>query len=119
MPDIRRIFGDKGEDLAAKTLRKKGMKILERQYKTRIGEIDLIARDRDEIVFVEVKARRSRAFGYPEEAVTNIKIEKIYRVGMQYLKEKKLIDSPWRIDVVAILFKDQEPEIEHISNVSF
>lgn len=117
MPDFRRIFGDSGEDLAARFLKKKKLKILARQYKTKIGEIDLIAKEGDEIVFVEVKARRSLEFGYPEEAVTAIKIEKIHRVGLEYLKEKKLSRVEYRIDVIAIEFENNVPKITHIENV--
>ena len=70
--DPRRLFGNKAEKLAERYLKKKGYKILDRQFVTRYGEIDLVAREGDEIVFVEVKARRSTAFGYPEESVTEV-----------------------------------------------
>lgn len=117
MPDVRRIFGDKGEDLAASVLKKKGMKILERQYKTRYGEIDLIARDGSEIVFVEVKARRTSEFGYPEESVTQAKLQKIASVGAQYLAEKKKEHDPFRIDVIAIEFDHDPPKVTHLIGV--
>lgn len=117
MIDLRRIFGNQAEDLAARFLKKKKLKILERQYKTKIGEIDLIAADGDEIVFVEVKARRSSEFGYPEEAVTPTKIEKIHRVGLQYLKEKGLSRSSYRIDVIAIENNNGNQKITHIEGV--
>lgn len=117
MLDARRIFGNKSEDLAAKYLKNLGLKILERQFKTKIGEIDLIAKDGDEIVFVEVKARKSNEFGYPEESVTPKKLEKIARVGEQYLLMKKLEQSPFRIDVVAIEQKEKQKIITYYKGV--
>ncbi len=117
MPDPRRLFGDSAEDHAARYLKEKGFKVIARQFKTHIGEIDLIAREGDEVVFVEVKARRSPAFGYPEESVTAAKLRKIALVAEQYLKEKNLMTASWRIDVVAILLGDTEPDIHHVKGV--
>ncbi|RMD50459.1 DUF91 domain-containing protein [Candidatus Parcubacteria bacterium] len=76
MPDWRRIFGDKSEAKAVKFLRAAGYKILIRNYRTVFGEVDIVAKDGDEFVFVEVKARHSDKFGYPEEAVTERKKKK-------------------------------------------
>ncbi|MDP2631215.1 MAG: YraN family protein [Candidatus Uhrbacteria bacterium] len=115
MVDARRIFGDSKEVQAARMLEEKGMKILERQFKTRFGEIDLIAKDGSEIVFVEVKARRSVNFGFPEESVTTPKLRKITLVGEEYLSLNNLRRAPYRIDVVAII---EDPfEIRHIEGV--
>lgn len=115
MPHARRQFGNEAEKEAARFLKKAGMKILERQYRTRFGEIDLIAKDGDEIVFVEVKARKSAVFGYPEESVTARKLEKIARVGEHYLARKG--DVPHRIDVVAIEYDQDPPRITHLRAV--
>ena len=114
--DARRLFGNKAERQAAKFLKAKGMTILARQFQTRFGEIDLIACDGDEIVFVEVKARQSDAFGAPEEAVTQTKLRKIAAVGEQFLDQRALNTVAFRIDVVAII---TEPtlEIRHIVGV--
>ena len=117
MPDIRRLFGNRAEQQAAEYLKQKGFRILEWQYKLKIGEIDLVARDGDEIVFVEVKARRSSDFGYPEESVTASKLEKIARVGEEYLRDHKLLNSAFRIDVIAIEQDQQPPKITHIPGV--
>ncbi len=117
MSDLRRLFGNRGEDQAADFLLAKGYKILARQYRTRFGEIDLIAKDGDEIVFVEVKARQSNHFGYPEEAVTSGKLEKIIQVGEFYLKENAWEHLPFRIDVVAIEGKDGSANILHLEAV--
>ena len=119
-PHARREFGNKGEELAEQFLKRAGMQVLERQYKTQTGEIDLICKDAGEIVFVEVKARRSRAFGYPEESVSKNKIEKILAVGQQYLAETGQEVAPYRIDVVAIEFIGTEkPEVTHFSHIGY
>jgi len=115
--DVRRKFGNRGEDLAASYLEKKGLKILARQYTTRLGEIDLVCREGEEIVFVEVKTRATKTFGYPEESVTQKKLEKIARVGEQYLQEYFLEACPFRVDVVAIETDSKEPVITHFRHV--
>jgi putative endonuclease len=114
MTDPRKRFGDRGEDLATDYLVKKGMKILARQYKTKFAEIDLIAKDGDEIVFVEVKTRRSLAFGYPEESVTPVKLRKIQQAAAQYLAENKMNHTPHRVDIIAIHWTDEDQEVHHI-----
>lgn len=117
MPHVRRLFGNASERLAADFLKRQGLKILERQFFTRFGEIDLIAKDDNEIVFVEVKARRSSDFGYPEESVTQKKLEKIAGVGEFYLKQKGWERRPFRIDVVAIEGEGKNVKIHHIVGV--
>lgn len=117
MPDARRIFGDDAEALAAQFLRRAGMSILARQYRTRLGEIDLIVQDGREIVFVEVKARHSMTYGYPEEAVTATKIHRISSAGLWYLREKGWEDRSYRVDVIAIEYYESSPKITHIKGV--
>ena len=95
--------GQRGEDIAWEYLKKRGYKILERNYRCRYGEIDLVAKDGETIVFVEVKSRRSAAFGEPEESVGPAKQKKISTVALCYLEEKHLHDRPARFDVVSIL----------------
>lgn len=104
--DPRRQFGNSAEKLAARFLISKGMKIIKNQYQTRAGEIDLIARDGDEIVFVEVKARRGHEFGYPEESVTQTKLRKIQTTAELFLQKNRLQGAPYRIEVVAIEYQD-------------
>jgi putative endonuclease len=116
--DIRRVFGNSAEDLAAKFLKAKGYRILTKQFTTRYGEIDLIARLGDEVVFVEVKARRGSAFGYPEESVTQKKLEKITLVAQEYLKKKGWESRDHRIDVIAIEYGEGDPEILHLEGVA-
>ncbi|MBN1169076.1 YraN family protein [Candidatus Woesebacteria bacterium] len=111
MPKISkdtRSIGFKGEKYAGIILQEKGYKILEYNFYTRLGEIDLIAEDNDTLVFVEVKLRRSKRFGMPEESVTLKKLEKIKKTGQIYLKKNKLKYYKLRIDVVSLLFEKDE-----------
>ena len=90
----------KGEVGARGFLDKKGYKIIETNFATKVGEIDIIAADGEELVFVEVKARRTTEFGEPIEAVTPQKVRKIALVAKQYLTMKKKMGVPVRFDVV-------------------
>jgi putative endonuclease len=100
--DPRRRLGRWGERLAATHLETLGHVIVERNWRCRAGEIDLVTRDDDTLVFVEVKTRRSRDFGTPEESLTPRKAEKLLRLGEQYVYEHALDDVNWRIDLVAV-----------------
>jgi putative endonuclease len=117
MPHKRRVFGDTAERLAETYLLQKGYTILDRQFLTRIGEIDLIAQDRDEIVFVEVKARHSDAFGYPEASVTKTKLRKIGQTGEIYLRTHGLTGRHFRLDVIAVEFQFHPPRVTHYEAV--
>ena len=112
---LRKLLGSKGEDRAARFLVKQGYKILERNYRTRSGEIDLIAMHEGEVVFVEVKTRTSDAFGAPELAVTPQKRRKMIKAALGYIKYKTLHQVPCRFDVVAIR-ADDERGVELIRN---
>lgn len=108
-------LGEKAEGLAASFFIDKGYHILERNYRRRCGEIDLIVEDRSQLVFVEVKARRSARFGLPQEAVTHHKQQQIIRVAQWYLLEKGYTGRRARFDVLAISFSvTGRPIIEHI-----
>lgn len=109
-----RLLGIKGEDLAVKFLKKKGYRILSRNYKTPLGEIDIIAEDRDTLVFVEVKTRADNSYGLPFEAVNHRKREKLRRVALYYLKNCMKSDAPSRFDVLSIQAGKDKSEIEHI-----
>ncbi len=106
--------GRDGEDIALNYLRKQGYRIIERNYRCRYGEIDLIAKDGKTLVFVEVKSRRSTAFGAPEEAVGAAKQKKISNVALWYLQEKNISNHSARFDVVSILSTGQDQVIELI-----
>ena len=110
-----RLLGDRGERAAARFLRRQGLRVLARGFRARSGEIDLIARDGDILVFVEVKARRQ---GVPAEAVTEEKQRRITLAALQFLRKHGLLEQRCRFDVVAIVWPDdrREPQIEHIRN---
>lgn len=99
---FKKTLGRAGEDRAAQFLAKKGYKILERNYSTRSGEIDLVALHNGEVVFVEVKTRMSDAYGAPELAVNLQKQRRMIKAALGYIKYKKLHQMPCRFDVVAI-----------------
>lgn len=115
--DLRRVFGNSAEELASRFLKGLGYKIIEKQFRTKFGEIDLIAMDGNEVIFVEVKARKSTDFGYPEESVTKSKLRKIAAVSSEYLHRKKLDSVPFRIDVIAIDYSGKKPDLKHIIGV--
>ena len=111
--------GRSGEELAADFLRKRGFKIVERNYKCHFGEVDIIAREADTLVFVEVKTRSSREFGTPAEAVVKRKLDHIKNVASFYRIGKDNLPLGDRIDVVAIeLSAGRSPQIELIENVT-
>ena len=103
-PTARQGLGRTGERLAAETLMSKGYRILERNFRCRQGEIDLVAEDEQDIIFVEVKARRGVSFGLPEDALTMRKRRKLVEVASYYLDLHTCSDRSWRIDVVAVQF---------------
>ena len=112
----RLITGRRGEDEAARFLRKKGYRILKRNYSCRFGEIDLVARDGDTVVFVEVKTRRSSSFGPAAEAVDRRKMGRIKKASEFFLKEFNLTEHAARFDVVCIENREGGPCIELIKN---
>ncbi len=110
-----RKFGDAGEDLACRYLEKQGYEILERnKHYSRFCELDIIAKQKNTVVFVEVKTRKTADFGTPFEAVTKTKYENIKRGVQFYLAENKVKD--YRVDVIGITLKP-EIKIEHLKNV--
>lgn len=95
-------LGKKGEEIAARFLQKQGYRILERNFKKRYGEIDIVAQDQDTLVFVEVKTRFSHEFGPPEESVTPWKLRQIAKTGQFYKILHPELPDLLRIDVVAV-----------------
>ncbi|MDO8786294.1 MAG: YraN family protein [Syntrophales bacterium] len=109
--------GKKGEDIAVDYLTKAGYRIIERNYRCLFGEIDIVARDQDTIVFVEVKSRKSEEFGDPQLSVGVDKQKKISRVSLNYIQEKRLHHCNARFDVVAVkMFPPGNEEVELIQN---
>lgn len=105
-PDPRQQLGLDGEQCAVEALLAQGYVILARRYRTRFGELDIVAREGDTLVFVEVKARRGMAFGLPEDAVHWRKRRRLARLAEAFLAEARLLDVPCRFDVVAIVWHD-------------
>ncbi len=118
MPHARRLFGDASEQLAERYLVERGYTILDRQFLTRLGEIDLVAEVDDEIVFIEVKARHTDEFGYPEAAVTKRKLRKMAHTAEIYLRQKDWTERNFRFDVVAIEHQFSPPRITVFEAVS-
>ena len=114
----RRDVGILGENLAKNFLKKRGYRILESNYRCREGEIDIIARHRDSLVFVEVRTKRSLEFGSPEESITSTKMERLRAVAAHYQQTHNNLPASWRIDVVAVEIdqKDKPLRIELIEN---
>jgi putative endonuclease len=110
--DPRQSLGRIGEDLACRELGQRGYVILARRYRTRHGEIDIVARHGEALVFVEVKTRHGMEFGGAGAAVTTMKQRRIVRMATDYLARKRLDDVPCRFDVVAIEFEGERPHIE-------
>lgn len=114
----RKLLGRKGEDAAARYLEKNNYHVLYRNYSCRLGEIDIVAREREVIVFVEVRSRSSDNYGTPQESITSRKKMKLRQLAWHYLKSVGKTNESCRFDVIAVLF-DKEGRIirlEHIEN---
>ena len=111
---INQEIGKLGEDIAVNYLKQKGYKILDRNFECRQGELDIIALDEKEIVFIEVKTRTSNRYGYPSEAVNKIKQKHMLQTIKYYLYIKNLSDEFVRIDVIEVYIKDNLYKVNHI-----
>ncbi len=110
-------IGRYGEELAVTWLKKKGYTIIVRNYRKPFGEVDIIARDRNCLVFIEVKTRRSRQFGIPAEAVNFKKQQQISKVASEYLSRTGKLDNQCRFDIISVVLPDnQSPIIDQIIN---
>lgn len=98
----RQRLGQWGEKVAATHLEANGYRILERNWRCALGEIDIVAQENDVLVFVEVKTRQSKQFGSPEESITPRKAQRLIDLGVQYCADHDLDDVEWRIDLIAI-----------------
>jgi putative endonuclease len=110
------LLGQEGERLAERYLRKKGYKLVERNYRCAVGELDLIVLDRRIVVFVEVKTRTGHGFGSPLEAVEFRKQRKMIQAAQFFLSAKGLQQREARFDVIGISWPGREPVVEHIEN---
>ncbi|QDT63944.1 YraN family protein [Calycomorphotria hydatis] len=115
---LNRWLGDRGERAAEKFLKRQGIRILHRQYRTKLGEIDLIGLQDGAYVFIEVKTRKSDAKGHPVEAITFQKRKQVTRVALNFLKRQRKLDHSARFDVVAILWPEgaKTPAIDYYPN---
>jgi putative endonuclease len=116
MNNPNKTTGEKGELAAVSFLKEKGYQILEINYRCAIGEIDVIAREKNELVFVEVKTRKSGEMGYPEEAVGVKKQKKMSQLALWYLQNEAIDNANARFDVVAITVYETKNEIRLIKN---
>lgn len=110
-------IGRLGEDLASRFLEDNGFKIIDRNFRTRYGEIDLIASNSHEILFLEVKTRSSNLYGYPEQAVDKKKINHLLLAARLYLKIKNLSNF-WRLDIISIELDSNPPNIKWFKDIT-
>ena len=119
MPNKKIQLGKFGEKIAEKYLKSKGYKIIAKNFYSREGEIDLICQKNGIVFFVEVKTRTNQNFGWPEEAVTDQKLEKIAAAGEKYLTENK-VDCEWQIDIISIMIDKsrKKAQVKHFQNIT-
>jgi putative endonuclease len=109
-------LGKLGEELALKKIKRIGYKCLARNYRCPLGEVDLIAKDGDTLVFIEIKTRKGRTIGYAKEAVDGRKRRQLSKVALTYIKANNCWHMSSRFDVVAISFNKNKREIEIVKN---
>jgi len=113
--DLNKGVGDRGEELAASFLEKHGLQVVERNFRCKGGEVDIVAREGNTTVFVEVKTRRTLAYGVPQLALTPFKQRQVSKAALTWLLKHRSPDAPARFDVVAILLESEFTySIEHI-----
>ena len=117
MKDTQKITtGKEGEKIAATYLKKNGYEIIEINFRCPIGEIDIVAKEKKDLVFVEVKTRKSIELGYPEQAVGMRKQKKMSQLALWYMQKRKITDTNARFDVVAITLIPEKNEVKLIQN---
>lgn len=113
----KKEMGNLGEEIASKYLNENGYQILERNFYTRHGELDIIAKQNDEIAFIEVKTRSNHSYGNPREAVTPIKQKHMYQAAKYYLYKTKQENAFTRFDVVEVYVSKEKIKINHIKQI--
>ena len=116
MTKERLDLGSLGEELATRKVKRLGYKCIERNYRCSLGEIDLIAKDKDCLVFIEIKTRKGRSTGFAKEAVNQRKMRQISKVALSYMKSNNCCDTRARFDVVAVNITGDREEIEVIKD---
>lgn len=116
--DHKKALGSKGEDIAVNFLKKKGYKIIQRNYRCKYGEIDIIAKCNNVYAFIEVRTIQAENFGIPQDFITITKTDHISKSALNFIKEESLFDHTCRFDLITITFSHilREPKIEHIEN---
>jgi len=111
-----RLIGKKAEDLAVDYLKRKGYRIIKRNYANKIGEIDIIGLESGQLVFIEVKARKTALFGLPMESINTRKQNKLRFVAQSYIKQYGMPKGGCRFDVISIILNKSQPDIQLIKN---
>lgn len=116
---MRKQLGVWGESTAEQYLKDNGIQIIHKNFRTRYGEIDLIAKENETFLFVEVKTRQSERFGFPEDAVTDAKLDRMEIVISEFFEQFDLGDIDWRIDIISIIRnpRTEKFELNWIKNV--
>jgi putative endonuclease len=115
--NTRQNLGRYGEDRAANYLQDRGYEIIDRNWRSRAGEIDLVARDHDRIVFIEVKTRNGSGYGHPFEAITKEKVSRMRRVVADWCQAKQVSGIQIRLDAISVLISGGRISIEHLKQV--
>lgn len=113
----KQSLGKYGENCAAEYLQDRGYVILERNWRCRLGEIDLVAKDRGKLVFVEVKTRNGGGYGHPFEAITPAKISRMRKLVAEWCAATKTTSVEVRLDAISVLVRDGKVAIEHLKHV--
>jgi putative endonuclease len=117
MSEIRKQVGKQGEEIALRFLKKEKFTILAQNYRCKFGEVDIIARDKNNVIsFIEVKTRTSQMYGTPQEAVNKRKQAQICKVAMEFVQRYKLENCQFRFDVIAISLLPQDCMVDFIAN---
>jgi putative endonuclease len=106
--------GKLGEELAGKALKKNGYHIIDKNYRCRYGEIDIVARKKDSLVFIEVRSKTGSSFGSPEESITAAKKRKIMTTALDYIATHENLPPDWRIDFVAVEFDESGKKVQRL-----
>ena len=120
MPTLRSRLGDWGEELAVRFLRKNGYTILTTNYRCAYGEVDIVAMDGEELVFVEVKTRRPGNFGTPEESVSPHKLRRLAATCQDYLQKSGQENIQWRVDLISVRLekgRSKNPKVDRIDHL--
>jgi len=116
LPAEKKEIGQRGEEMAVSFLKGLNYQILERNYRCKLGEVDIIARDNDTLVFIEVRTRSSLDFGLPQESINRRKRHQISKVALEFMLRKKMKNIPARFDVVAISLEPGKEKVDLIKD---